>query len=209
MASIGLALTAVAASAQDKAPPEEPKSQPSEDKAPTADVKLKLPPYYTMLANQADLDDAQRQKLAEATAKRRAAHDEWAPKVQQLQKQLAEIYAKQRQIEADFATSLREIIRKEQRVAWETAKLFSNVKMGLGMKQITLDDKQQEKIKQLCGGTAEAISKLAPADGQAQGRLLQELQVTIARDLLTPEQQAKLRAPPKPQAKKNAPPPPK
>lgn len=223
IALMSLALSAVPAPAQPKAPPAEGEAQP-------ADAKLKLAPYYAMLANAANLDEAQRKKLAEAAAKRRAAHEKWqkeeAPKVPQIKEawvatvaneddahadklrgMLKELFAKRRQIEAEFAGSIASLLREEQLVPWETTKLVYRINMALGMKQVKLDDEQKKKAKQLCADTATAICELDPTDRTSLGKLMQELQIAIGKDLLTPEQQAQMKKPPpQPQAKKNAPP---
>ena len=226
IALIALAVSALPAPAQDKTPP-------AEDKAQTADAKLKLAPYYAMLANAAEFDDAQRQKLAEVSTKRREAHEKWGteegPKVPQIKEAwviavynqddahadklrgiLKELFAQRRQIDAEFAASLSGILKEEQRVPWETEKLFYNIKTGLGMKQVKLDDEQKTKARQMCLETAEAMSKLDPSDRKAQGKILLDFQQKMGKDLLTEEQQAQLKKPPPPpQAKKNAPPQPK
>ena len=225
IALISLAFSAVPAPAQDKAPP-------AEDKAQTADGKLTLAPYYIMLANEAKLDDAQRQELAEAADKRRAAHDKWneeeAPKVAQIKEAwvatvfneddahadklrgiLKGLFAMRRQIETEFAASLITMLREDQLVPWETGKLIYRINTGLGMKQVKLDEEQRKEARQLCSTAAEAICKLDASDNEGRGKLLFELQTAIGDKLLTSEQKAQLQKQPEPQAKKNAPPQPK
>ncbi len=186
----------VAHAAQAKDPPaSQPASQP----------KVKLPAYYSGLANKAELSYEQRVKLADALAKRKTTRDAIAEKGKPLREQLKaareakdkakvtelnaqrkELREQGKQADTAFAQTVRGLLKADQIVQWEQARLSMSV-MRKYKKRAGLTDEQIEKIKPLCHDAAVKVSKLK-VDDKGIKAVKQQLDAQVREQVLTDTQ---------------------
>ena len=183
---------------------QQPASEPAEK-------KVKLPSYYAMLANGADLTYEQRLKLADALAKRKARRQAWleedrprlkdisaqlAQAVEQddqtaaeaLLKQAADLKAKLRENEMDFQTEAYSLLTEDQRLPWLRTKITFRINMALALREVKLDEDQAERAQALCRDAAGKLVKLELAETKKREAVWEEFKAAVIKDVLTPEQ---------------------
>lgn len=182
-------------------------SATAQTKPATSQPAVKLPGYYSGLANKAGLSLDQRKSLAAALAKQKAAKKELAPKIKQLrdqrkavkdqdsaeagklkdeQKKLSE---QRKQAETDFHKSVRDMLKDDQVVKWEKARAMYGLMVSF--KRLGLSDQQMAKIDDLAQQAAVQLSQADPGRNKASNKIRKTLREDVISKVLTVEQRAK------------------
>lgn len=178
--------------------------------APAADAparkKVKLAPYYAMLAKAAQLTGEQQTELAKLLKSAKDRKETLVEEQQQEKKDLAARYAEavkqkdraaikevrklrgklriqRHQLEIDRQTDLRKLLNKEQWGPWEAARLLFGIKTSLGQKKVKLDDKQLEQVEAMCRSASIEYVKIKLADLRKQRLRRRALRDAVIKDV--------------------------
>ena len=170
------------------------------------------------IAKELKLDEATVQKMAEAIKAKNAALKAWREdpakggrmkelgqklrspevkgdkaKIKEIRQQMAPLAAEQQALLAKLDAAVTAVLTPEQQAKWKATAFYLSVAGPL--KKAELTEQQTAKIKALCEPAQKKIAALDSKDRKGRNAAMKELRTAVMA-VLTPEQQAKLKAKP-------------
>ena len=175
--------------------PEKPK--PRVKKPAPRKVKPRLAGAHAQMAKVCGLSEEQTEKLIAANKARHEAMKEFneanGEKMKALRKELNELYAKRRKIDADGQTAVMAVLTDEQKATWRQYMVMRTVKAKFGRAKLTED--QLEKIKAEYVKAAVGVDMSKERDRR---NLTFKLVRYVQKEVLTDAQRLELSKPPEP-----------